>query len=300
MSQVNKKTNPSKATNTQNSKFYKLPPASSVTNFSKIEQSKSLAYSSARSPNNLTFPSDAPTALLAPSDYQNYYTNKDKPQTPTTTPKASFPNGGTSRAREEGVQKKAPASAITAPVVSDVPTILIAPKDYKQYFTISQRKMQETLEKKKTANAQKVPSDVPTMLLTPVQVQERKAANEKKRIARSGGQSGGLPTGSKKSRRVITNRASLLSTMDKGKAVANTTATPTQGQPKPVAKVVPTLRSVQPSSPMTSTGVTPSTVGSIDKPGKTQEEVPVKVMKRIIKKRQRKLICCKGCDCSIQ
>lgn len=289
-----KKMSPSKASNTQNSKFCKLPTASNVSKFSRMENSKSLVYSSARSPNNLTFPSDAPTALLAPSDYQNYYTNKDK--TTATAQKASSPNGGTSRA---SVQKKSPASAIAAPVVSDVPTILIAPKDYKQYFTISQTKMQETIEKKKAANAQRVSSDVPTMLLTPLQVQERKAAEEKKRIVRSVGQCGGPPTGSKQSRRVITNRASLLATMDKGNVVSKATATPTQGQPKPVTKVVPTLRSVQPSSPITSTGPTTSSEGSIDEPGKTQEEVPVKG-KRIIKKRQRKLICCKGCDCSIQ
>jgi hypothetical protein len=95
-------------------------------------------------------PSDAPTALIAPSDYQHIYSESKKQPQRTTSAQAV---------------KRLP---------SDAPTALIAPSDYQHIYSEGKKQPQRTtsyqqVRQQTTSNQQlkRIPSDAPTALIAP-------------------------------------------------------------------------------------------------------------------------------------
>lgn len=134
-------------TNVASEAFYSTVASSQYVNISTCtkgiknaeEAKEGQTAVSTKKKTDLCVPSDAPTALVAPSDYQNLFSKAKKP----------FIGGG---ARKPD---------LTVP--SDAPTVLIAPPDYQHLFS----KAKKTIGKKETNRLQTVPSDAPTALVAP-------------------------------------------------------------------------------------------------------------------------------------
>ena len=122
-------------------------------------------------------PSDAPTALIAPSDYQHYFTNKKHGKNSSDFVQNSFNIKYEKNVINKQQMKKAgEIELIIKKIPSDAPTTLIAPSDYEHLY--SKKKPNKSLKntrirvdnnmmKKTTQGSLKIPSDAPTVLVAP-------------------------------------------------------------------------------------------------------------------------------------
>ena len=101
-------------------------------------------------------PSDAPTALIAPSDYEHIFSSKEQVKKKPAQQKIS----------------PVPTQQKMTKVPSDTPTALIAPSDYEHIFSSKDRCKKVPAE---------VPSDAPTALIAPSDYQHIYTTKEEPR-----------------------------------------------------------------------------------------------------------------------
>ncbi|KAI2807988.1 hypothetical protein BLOT_005929 [Blomia tropicalis] len=126
-------------------------------------------------PLTLKIPSDAPTALIAPEDYQNLFTKQTSSKTKVVT--KNLPNvlsdAPTALIAPDDYQnlftvQKVPKHKIPDKdlnlIKSATPTALIAPEDYQNLFTTQKNSKTKVVEAEKITN---ILSDSPTALIAP-------------------------------------------------------------------------------------------------------------------------------------
>ncbi|KAI2807276.1 hypothetical protein RDWZM_006083 [Blomia tropicalis] len=141
-----------------------------ITDFQQVYETNNREEESRKLRNNenaFRIPSDAPTALIGPVDYQNLFhetVTVKVTKVPSDSPTALIAPGDYEHLfHKEQTKPKSSKTKIAKMIPSDSPTALIAPGDYEHLFHVKAVKKTNTKE----ILAKRVPSDTPTALIAP-------------------------------------------------------------------------------------------------------------------------------------
>ncbi|XP_027202732.2 uncharacterized protein LOC113796625 [Dermatophagoides pteronyssinus] len=126
--------------------IYKRQPKEQTKTITRKQQRPRTQFQQQQQRTKLEIPSDAPTALIAPDDYEHIYKRQPKEQTRPTTRKQHHP-------RTQFQQQRTKLE-----IPSDAPTALIAPDDYEHIY--KRQEKEQTPKKQRTPKRRQTPEQM--------------------------------------------------------------------------------------------------------------------------------------------